>query len=151
MTTEAFDRVVVPGSANADPASASPSSGLYVYQLATGVALGETVLPPLSSTVALARCNALWLEIGCDDGAGTPVGFYVAAGPARQIPLGAVPAAGTPDPTMTAAGANPQNMATFIAPGRVWHRHPARWCNQNSDQMRPGSSHQYTCGSWHRR
>ena len=114
MTTKALDRYVVAGyTGDGDNAA----SLLQVYDLTTAVALGETVFPTL---VAPGHPYA-WLTFSFDDGAGNPLGGYVIVNRVF-LPLFAPAALGTPDPTMTAAGANPENQCIFVGPGEKWMR-----------------------------
>lgn len=114
MSSEVLDRYVTPGTtADGDNTTAR----LQVYELATGVALAETTIPVLG----VGGMPYAWLTFSFDDGAGNPVGGYVIVNRVF-LPLFPAPAIGTPDPTMTAAGATPENQAIFIAPGEKWMR-----------------------------
>lgn len=114
MSTKALDRYVVPGATGDGD---NTTAYLQVYDLASGVPLGETTFPRLAAGGAPYG----WLVFSFDDGAGNAVGGYVIVN-RIFIPLFAAPALGTPDPTMTAAGATPANQAIYVAPGEKWMR-----------------------------
>lgn len=116
MGLTAFDRLVPPGyTGDGDDAAAH----LLVYELTTGVALGETLLPALDP--ANTTTPAMWVEMAADDGAGNAVGVYVIANRV-QIPLLPPAALPAPNPVEFITGGNPDQSCVFIPPGRPWMR-----------------------------
>ena len=112
------DTSVTPG-ATVSGAATSAKTRLQVYALADATALAETIFPALDSTlVPPPEVDMVWLNFTCDDGAGSPVGFYI-----NCDLIGGALVVAAPDPLATVAPPlNITQQCIWVPAGAEWHR-----------------------------
>lgn len=101
-------------------------SRLQVYNLASGVALGETTFPALLSTLPPPdkdkSAEAMWLNFTCDNGAGIGVPFYLITTEIGD-PSSNPGALAVPDPLATALPlVTPEQQCIYVPADGEYHR-----------------------------